>query len=804
MKFTLEWLKEFLNTNASLEKILEALNNIGLEVEDCVEKAKDLELFNCVLVEECINHPDSDHLHICNVRYSKEKEPITIICGAPNVKSGLKTILAPVGAILPGNFEIKKSKIRGIESNGMLCSLKELGLGAEHDGIIELDPTCEIGTNIADILGINAVVIDIAITPNRGDCLSVYGIARDLAAKGLGKLKDLENIKIKTKFESGKQLFIEDSNCHKFSFRTIRNVQNCVSPEWLQKKLLAVDINPKNALIDITNYVMFTLGQPLHCYDCNKINGNLKIKYAKENEEFVDLFDKKYKLNGNESLICDEKQILCLGGVIGGKCSGTEMTTNEIILESACFNAINTAKTGRLLNINSDAKYRFERGIDFNMIDVALNYATDLILEICGGESSDLITQYDTEYQKTVNNKTFELAINKIEKVIGLKIPEQKIIEILEKLGYRIEARKEFLVLKVPSWKNNILVKEDIIDDVIRIYGYENLLDTDFIDNKVFEKIGNEFTKTLKDKLYKIRKKLVINSLNELVTYAFVKQEESNLFAKDNSSLTVVNPIISELAYMRQSLIPNLLNTIKKNNNRGIENIGIFEIGRVFHSNEPKDENLLLCGLRYGKNKEKDIFEKERNFDIYDVKKDLFDSLDILGINADKLLITKNVPEYYHPNRAGCLAMGKIVLGYFGELHPNITKYFDVKKVNAFELFIDNIPEKSILNKDNLQTFSTNDLQIVKRDLAFIIDKDLEIGNILRDVYNVNKDLITNVRLFDVYSDEKMHGKKSIAFNFTLQPKDKTLTKEEIDFIMNSIISVIGKKYNGELRDKVL
>lgn len=805
MKLTLSWLKDYIETDASLDEVLDAMNNIGLEIEEYEDKADLYKKFNCVLVEECVEHPDSNHLHVCKVRYSKNKEPLNIVCGAPNVRKGLKTILAPVDAILPNGMEIKKSKIRGVESYGMLCSAKELSVGEEHDGIIELDENVEIGTNIAEIYGINDVIIDVSLTPNKGDCLSVYGIARDLSATGIGRLKKLDIKHINDKFKTTKKLSVEDENCPYFAFRHIKNITNCESPEWMKNRLLAVDIKPKNALVDITNYVMLTIGQPLHCYDYDKIKGDLIIKKAKENENFIDLFGQKHNLNGSETLICDSEKILCLGGIMGGLCSGTEETTKEVILESACFNAINTAKSARLLNLNSDAKFRFERGIDYGMIQSGLDYATQLIEEICCGESSSVVSVIDKEYENSILDKQFKLNINKIEKVIGLKIEKDKILSILESLGYKIKIDNEILILNIPTWKNQICVKEDIIDDIVRIYGYNKLKTRDFVDNNIFEKPRNNFVKILRNKLFEVRRQLVKNGITELMSYAFINQKDCNLFAKNNDDLKVLNPIFSDLSYMRQNLLSSILTAIRKNSNRGFNDLTFFEIGNIFHSNKPTDEELVIAGVRYGKNKEKDIFEPQRNFDIYDVKKDLFDTLKVLNINPEKLTITKNVPDYYHPNRAGALCMGKIVIGYFGELHPRINKYFDLKqRINAFEIFVKNIPEKTILNNDNLKTFIPNDLQAVKRDFAFILDKNIEVGSVLRDVQSINKQLITSVKLFDVYSDENMNGKKSIAFNITIQPIEKTLTKDEIDAISNDIIKLVSVKYNGELRDKAL
>lgn len=806
MKFTLSWLKEHLETEADLDLIVETLNKIGLEVEEVIDNSKKLKSFNCVKIEECAKHPDSDHLNICQVRYDNSKEPITIVCGAPNARSGLKTVLAPINSVLPNGLEIKKSKIRGIESNGMLCSQKELDIGDDHHGIIELPESVNIGENIANIFKIDDPVIEISITPNRGDCLSVYGIARDLAVAGIGKLKTSEKeIEIDKKFTSEKSLVVYDKHCYYYAFRQIKNVKNTESPKFIQKRLKVIGINPKNMLVDVTNYTMMTFGIPLHCYDCDKIIGNISVRKANEGETFVDLFENTHILTGNETLICDDIKPLCLGGVMGGMVSSSEMTTKNILLEGAVFDPINTAKTGRKLCLQSDARYRFERGVDFEMVYHAISFATELILDVCGGESSNLVEFVDSEYRNK-NIRTIEFNLSSVKRILGLEIHEKDILRLLDGLGYKVEERdNDKLNLLIPSWKNNILVEEDIIDDLIRIYGYEKLNDNDFVYTDKYEKEGNKFTKSLKNKLYEIRKDLVSNGMIELVSYAFINKDDCKLFAETNENLELLNPIISDLSYIRQNLLPNILNVIKRNSNRGFNDLSLFEVGKVFNSNKPTDENNIIAGVRYGKNKEKDVYEPSRFYDIFDVKEDIFEILSIFGINAERLTITRDVPKYYHPNRSGAILMGKIVLGYFGELHPSLNKHFDLKeRINAFELFVDNIPQKTILSEKSIITFKTNDLQPVERDFAFILDSKIEVGNILKDILNLNKTLISSAKLFDIYyyDSEENINKKSVAFKVLIQPIDKTLTKDEIDNVCNSIIDLVSKKYSGVLRDK--
>ena len=800
MKFTISWLKEYLETDCDLNSIVNRLNEIGLEVDNVIDNSEAYKNFNCVVVEECINHPDSDHLHICQVRYSNDKEPITIVCGAPNVRSGLKTILCPAGCCLPNGTEIKKTKIRGVESNGMLCSEKELGLGDNHTGIIEIPETAKIGENIVNILNLNDPLIDISITPNKGDCLSVYGIARDLACAGIGKLKKLEDIKINNDFTTNTKLKVTDNNCPIFYFREIKNLKNCESPDWIKKRLKSIDINPKNALVDITNYVMMCFGRPLHCYDKSKINGDVLVYPANGGETFTDLFDKEYKLNDKATIIGDKDKILCLGGIMGSNTSGSSLDTNNIILECAVFDPINTARTSRLLNISSDSKYRFERGVDPDITEFVLNYATNLILDICDGEASDIVKHEDENFIKT---NVLELNYDYIEELLGINIDKEDIFNILETMDYKIKDNDNILSITVPHYKNNILVKEDIIDDIIRIYGYDKLKTGDFIDTNIFEKDGNLFNKKYENKLYSVRNALAGNGYTELITYSFLNEKDSSYFAETKDELKIINPIIEDFSYMRQSLLPNILNIIKKNNNRGYYNLSFFEIGHIFNKANIDSENNIITAIRSGSNKEKDIYRESRNFDVFDLKKDLFDTLEVLGINGEKMNIDNNTSNYYHPNRSGAVYMGKTLIAYFGELHPNINSIFELKnRTIAFELFLDKLPKKIFLEDKSKNSFKPDDLQPIMRDFAFIISNDVKVGDILKNIYALDKEYITNVHLFDVYSDDKMEGKKSIAFTITIQPKNENMNKDDIDKISNNVIEYITKEFNGVLRDK--
>lgn len=803
MKFSISWLKEYLDTSADIEKIVNTLNKIGLEVDSVDNKGKNLDRFNCVYVEECKKHPDSDHLNLCKVKVKDKEELLNIVCGAPNVRAGMKAILAPDGSVLPSGVKIEKTKIRGAESNGMLCSKKELGIGEDHEGIYEVNKEVELGTNIADILNLNDPIIDVDLTPNKGDCLGVYGIARDLACAGLGRLKSYSDFscKINNDFDTSIKINVEDSNCPVFFCREIKNLKNCESPDWLKNKLKICDINPKNALVDITNYVMLSFNKPLHCYDKTKVEGNINVKSSTKNEEFIDLFDRKFNLPEGATLICDSEKILCLGGIIGAKASGSSLETTNVIVESAIFDAINTAKTGRKLNLQTDSRYRFERGSDYDVVEFALNYACKLILDICGGEVSDII-KYEKENYKTTISKKFELDFNYLNKLIGINFDKQKVLTILENYGYKVNESGDILNISVPFYKNNILVKEDIIDDIVRIYGYDKLDNGGFTDVKMFEKDGNSYVKGFERKMYQIRQNLIENGLVELISYSFLDKKDDEFFAESSDELDLINPIISDFSHMRQSLLTNMMRIIKRNVNRDFHNLSFFEIGKIFTRCKIDSEINIVAGVRYGNNCNKNIYEKTRSFDVFDVKKDLFDVLEVFGINGDKIPITKETPKYYHPNRSGALVMGKNIIGYFGELHPEITEHFDLKnRLVAFEVLLDKLPKKLFLDEKIKSGFKPNDLQIIDRDLSFIVDKNIEVGNLIKEIYGINKEFIQDVSIFDIY--EKFgESTKSVAFNIKIQPKQETMDKQQIDEIINEIIDLLNKKYNCILRDK--
>ena len=583
----------------------------------------------------------------------------------------------------------------------------------------------------------------------------------------------------------------------------------------MKEKLIAIGLNPKSALVDITNYVMFVLNRPMHCYDADNINGNIIVKKSLGGEKFKALDHNEYILKPGTTLINDSHDnILGLGGVIGSELSGSSNETKNILLECAIFEPISIATTARSLNINTDAKFRFERGVDALSGELAINYATHLITTICGGEVSEITkgTPCSDEHFCTSGSanvfkeKTIQFNIEDVELVLGVKIERQDIIDILNKLGYKVKEETsdlDILTLTIPSWRNDVIIKENVIEDIIRIYGYDNLKEAKIASEKIGEDNDNIENKLFNDKMHDVVSVLSSNGMIEVISWSFMNEKTASEFSSINDDLKVQNPINSELSYMRPSIIPNLMTIAKYNQDRAIENICIFEQGKIFINQTPQGQKEMVAGVRIGKTAKKDVFNSARNYDIYDVKKDLYDVLKLFNINADNLIITHDVPDYYHPYRSGAVKMGNIILGVFGEIHPLKSNKIGLKdKVNAFEIYLDNLPKIKIQKTTQKKKFILNDLQPIHRDFAFIVDKDLEIGKIVNSVKKANKELIKDVHIFDIYQGDNIENdKKSVAFSIVIQPLNKTLTTEEIDKISNKIISSITNDYNGILRD---
>ena len=788
MKFTLSWLKEYLETSATLEEICAKLTSIGLEVESIEDKAKILAPFAVAKILEAKPHENSTKLKICQVAVAQIPNPLQIICGAANARTGLKVAYAPIGSIIPTNqMVIKKAKIAGVESNGMLCSARELGLGNEDDGIIEIDEKWEIGTKITEVYALNDAVVEINVTPNRGDCLGIFGIARDLAATGIGTLKNPEIKKIAAQISSSIEVKNEASEvCNYAAFRYLKNVKNCESPKWLKEQLNALGVNSISAIVDITNYVMLALNRPMHAYDANKINGALTIRFAKNEEKFTSLKNDEFILDEKVLVISDTQKPVGIAGIIGSTNSSCDLETSEILLESAFFFPSTIAHAGRKLNILSDARFRFERGVDENTCESGIDLATQLITEICGGEVSETkIIGKKSELKK------IEFDLEKIKKLIGIEVAPDKAVQILKDLGFSLEKLSaEKFIVTIPSHRHDISLQQDLVEEVVRIFGYDKISKTALSQNKTAEIQLNI--------LHKVRSYLASQGMMETINWSFVDANLVENFSERNEKLILQNPISIELNHMRPTLMMGLLESYRKNVLRNFSDLSLFEIGNVFEN----VQKSMISGIRAGKNKEQNHYHDQRDFDIFDVKKDFLDVIEIFGLRAESLQMSNSeAPKYYHPHRFASFKLGKNLVGYFGEIHPLIAKKYDLKnRVNAFEIFVDALPQTQ--KSSTRKAFTINDLQLVERDFAFLVNKDQAIGELIKTIANCDKQLIKEVNIFDIFSGKNIaEDKKSVALRVKIQPLEKTLTSEEIDAISKKIIEAVEKFYGATLRE---
>jgi phenylalanyl-tRNA synthetase beta chain len=796
---SLSWLKNHLSTSANLNQIVERLTEIGLEVESVKSPDSTLDNFIICKVVKSQKHPNADKLKLCEVDIGK-KDLVKVVCGAPNAKAGLFTVYAPPGAIIPKTkFKLKVAKIRGIDSFGMLCSSNELEQSSDKDGIVELN---EKEKSIGKKYFKNSTeqVIDIAITPNRPDCLGVRGIARDLAASGLGLLKKQPPIKIKQKFKQPIKISIKkekDQGCGIFGSIYIKNVENKESPDWLKNKIVSLGLKPISAIVDITNYIMFDLNRPLHAYDADKINKEIIVRNSKKGETFEALDNKKYALDNNMCAITDKSGILGLGGIIGGTRSGTEFSTKNILLESAYFYPSKIRKTAKSLNIDTDAKYRFERGIDPNSIKIGLELAMCMVLDICGGEASKIA--FTGNLKK--NNKKIDLSYEKFLNIIGFSITSSDIKKILSSLGCEIKSGKKGIKVSPPSWRPDIKEDIDLIEELVRIKGYKN------IPLIIPEKKNNKETLNNRQKLFHFSQRSVASKgFTETITWSFTDSKVDNWFSDLKNEIRLSNPISSDLDVLRSSLFSNLMIGAKKNIHRNFEDLMMFEIGPVFHGNEPGKQSTMIGAIKTGKYSRKNWIEKERSFDFFDIKDDVLRTLSEIGIHSEKIKVSNKTKKWYHPGRSGLLSLGSETgpqLAYFGEIHPSIIKKLDlrVESVLGFEIFLDNIPDVQKKIREAKPQFIVSDYQKVIRDFAFVIDEKFSSGEIISLVKSIDKDLIKSVKIFDIYQGENIEsGKKSIAFSVTFEPKDKTLSEDDIEQISKKIIYVVQSKTLATLR----
>ena len=801
MKITTNWLKEHLDTKLNENQIIDKLTSIGLEVEGVDSQSGELDSFIVAKILKAEKHPDADRLRVCDVDIGSGNS-VKVVCGAPNAKEGLLTIYAPPGAVVPKNkMKLVVSKIRGITSYGMLCSESELNLSNESDGITELSTEKyikKIGTNYFSKSSIN--IIDISITPNRADCLGVRGIARDLAAAGSGKLKILKKEKLIQKNKQKVSIKIikeKKQGCTAFGSCLITGVKNTESPDWLKKKIISLGQKPISAIVDITNYVMFDLNRPLHVYDADKIDKGIIIRNSKKGEKFKALDDKDYKLENDMCVIADAFGVLGLGGIIGGTRSGTELDTKNVLIESAYFNPRSIRKTSKILNIDTDAKFRFERGIDPLSIEQGLQRAAELIKKICGGE----ISKFDIQKTKNIKNNLVKFNIQLFEKITGFKIDQKEMIKILISLGFEIKKQKKLLILTVPSWRPDIAQEVDIVEELVRIKGYDQI--------KMIEpeKVRKKNTLNKMQKLFHfLQRTIASKGYLEAITWSFTDSKVNQLFIEHNREIKIVNPISIDLNVLRSSIFSNLIIYLNKNLGRGFKDLSIFEIGPIFSGPQPGEQQTVISGLKSGKLSRQSWAEKERLVDVYDVKRDVIQSLVEAGYNKDQFYIDDETPNYYHPGKSGRIFLNKSkenVVAFFGDIHPSILKKLDIKTeaLVGFEMFLDNMKQSKKSLKNQKTQYKYSDFQKSERDYAFILDKNFKVQKLIEIIANVDKNLIKSVKVFDVYEGENIpENKKSIALNVTIQSLEKTLNEEDLNKINQLIISTVETKTDAKIR----
>lgn len=798
MKFTLSWLKDHLQTEAEASVIAEKLTDIGLEVESVEDKRARLSAFTVARVISAERHPNADKLQVCMVETGKGTQQV--VCGAPNARAGLVGVFAPPGTYIPGSkFTLSVAKIRGVESHGMLCSERELELSEEHDGIIELPAKTPIGGPAADALGLSEAVIDVALTPNRGDCASVYGIARDLAAADLGTLKSGQVAPVAGKFPCPRDIALEfpagaESACTMFAGRVIRGLKNRESPEWLQNRLKAVGLRPISALVDVTNLVAQDRGRPLHVFDAGKLKGNMRARLAKEGEKLLALDGKTYTLDSTMTVIADGAAARGIAGIMGGEDTGATLETTEVFLESAYFDPVRTAATGRKLGIISDARYRFERGVDPEFVVPGLELATKLILELCGGEASEVkIGGAVPEWRRNIGFVPKEVA-----RLAGLEIEKSEIVRILTKLGFAVSG-SDPLSVAPPSWRPDIHGSADLVEEAVRIHGLSKVPATPM---KRSHAVAQSVLTLSQRRVAAARRVLAARGFDETVHYSFVSEAQANLFSAPSPELMLENPISADLTVMRKSLVPGLLASAARNQARGAHHAMLFEIGAQFATAKPGDQKTVAAGVRVGSPprhwKKAGIVP-----DVFAGKADALAALEAAwGQDAGSVPIEHGAGKGYHPGRSGKIVMGKTELAVFGEIHPSVLAALDIKgPASAFEVYLDAIPAAKGKGGKSRGRLELSSLMPVERDFAFVVDTKVTAAQVLKAARGADQALIERVDVFDLYEGKGMpEGKKSLAIAVTLQPKEKTLTEADIDAVAQKIVAAVTKATGGVLR----
>lgn len=799
MKFTLSWLKDHLETDASLDDILYALTDIGLEVEEVINPADTLSEFTLGYVKSAEKHPDADRLRVCQVETDAGMQQI--ICGAPNAREGITVVVCKPGMYIPGlDITIKVGKIRGIESHGMMASEKELELSEEHDGIIEL-PSGEVGQKYIDWLAQNDPskidpMIDIAITPNRPDALGIRGIARDLAARGLGTLLPAKTANVTGTFDSPINVTIDDDTrtdgCEVFMGRLIKGVKNGPSPEWLQHRLRAIGLRPISVLVDVTNFFTYDVNRPLHVFDADKVSGDLRVHRTKGGETLMGLDDKEYSFEAGMVVISDDTGIESIAGVMGGLKTGCTEATVNVFLEAAVWDTIRTAKTGRALKINSDARYRNERGIDPAFNAGAIELATQMILDLCGGDASNVVTAGEVPDVR----RAYQLDTDRVQSLVGMEIAPETQRKTLTDLGFELDAND---MASVPSWRPDVQGSADLVEEVARMASLTKLVGKPMARAQVG--VPRAILTPMQQRESMARRTIAALGYNECVTYSFIDQASAELFGGGSDATMLDNPISSEMSHMRPSLLPGLLQAAARNQARGFMDMALFEVGPAFHGGEPNEQHTLATGILIGHTGPKDVHGTRRGVDVYDAKADAEAALSAIGAPT-RVQILRGTPDCWHPGRSGKICLGpKKIMAEFGEIHPKVLAAMDVKgPAVGFTVFVEEPPFAR--NKSATRPALTlRDLQAVERDFAFVVDANVEALTLVNAAAGADKVLIESVRVFDEFIGGSLgDGKKSLAISVRLQPIDKTLTEEDITTVSSKIIAKVAGATGGELR----
>ena len=800
MKFTLSWLKDHLETDASLDQIVEKLTMIGLEVESVDDKAA-LKPFVIARVLTAEKHPDADKLRVLSVD-TGSGDPIQVVCGAPNARAGLVGAFAAPGTYVPGiDTTLSVGNIRGVESRGMMCSERELMLSDEHDGIIDIAGDAPIGTPFATWAGLDDPVIEIGLTPNRPDATGVYGIARDLAAAGLGTLKQGAMMPVAGQGPCPVKVTIEAPDlCPGFALRLVRGVKNGPSPKWLQQRLLAIGLRPINALVDITNYITFDRGRPLHVFDAAKVNGNLTVRRAQDGEKVLGLDEREYDLTSEMCVIADANGVESIAGIMGGEHSGCDENTTDVLVESALWNPIATARTGRELGIVTDARYRFERGVDPEFMVPGLELATKMVVDLCGGTPSESeVVGYEGYVPKTVS-----FPLSEVKRLTGIEVPRAESLAILERLGFKPSGEGDTVDVSVPSWRPDIEGKADLVEEVMRIHGVDEIAPQPLTSH---DTVNGRVLTTLQNRTRAARRALAVRGMMEAVTWSFIPHEHAKLFGGGAKALQLANPIAADMSDMRPSLLPGLIAAAQRNADRGFADVALFEVSGAYEGDHPEGQRRFAAGIRRGTarmdGQGRHWAGNAANVGVFDAKADAIAVLEACGAPVDKLMVEAGGPDWYHPGRSGSIKLGpKVVLATFGEFHPKALEVLDVSgPLCGFEVFVDAIPEPKAKATRTKPRLDISPFQAVKRDFAFVVGREVESQALVKAATGADKKLITGVRVFDIFEGASVgEGNKSVAIEVSIQPVDKTLTDEDFEALAARIVENVGKQTGGQLR----